>query len=761
MTDALSGVVSLSYDAAGRATTVTNARGKSTTMTYDDAGQLLTRTDPLSRVSSMAYDLAGRVTSATDPRGVVVSYGYDDAGHRTSITASGGSVTYAYDDAGRRTSMVDASGTTSWVYDAASQLTSVTNAAGTVGYAYDDAGRRTALTYPGSRTVSYSYDNANRMTALTDWQSRTIAFDYNADGQRTGITRPNGVTTDYGYDLAGRLTSVTHDGGGLASALSYAYTLDAAGNRTAVTTGAGTESYTLDALNRLTNVTYANSDTAAYTYDANGNRLTQAVNGATVATYTYDDADQLTSDGTTSYAYDNAGNLTAAGSDSYSWDGQNRLSSATVSGTTETYAYDGDDVRISATTGGTTTTNVWDRASGLPLLLDDGTDAYLHAGGLQEQVDGSNADSYPLADSLGSVRGMTDGTGTLTATADYGAFGDVRSSTGAGSSFGYAGEQSDSVTGALYLRARDYQPTLGRFLSADSVQPNAPGTQGYNRYAYAANNPTTWTDPSGHTIDDIAEGVKVIHKIIDAIIILAGMLVALLPLVLLDPFLGFAVGLIFFIAFVKLGALLIQSVADVLALMTDAFDHYDGDAPEEDATDSDPDLATCSLTREELLNQVYADGQVDATERGMLTDCGVSAEQADTLTLLADWTSFLINVVEIGYVGLMTIAGCFGGIEFGLPLLGCAVGFEQGYVEGFVAGTAISVLIGLIPVIDRCIGGTKVYSDDCFYGGAQDALASRVSGPFFDLAWSFFAYCDDRGYIDMGRCYKELNQGGS
>lgn len=43
---------------------------------------------------------------------------------------------------------------------------------------------------------------------------------------------------------------------------------------------------------------------------------------------------------------------------------------------------------------------------------------------------------------------------------------------------------------AAYLRARYLNASLGRFLSTDSVQPNAPGTQGYNPYAYVANNPT-------------------------------------------------------------------------------------------------------------------------------------------------------------------------------------------------------------------------------------------------------------------------------
>jgi RHS repeat-associated protein len=66
--------------------------------------------------------------------------------------------------------------------------------------------------------------------------------------------------------------------------------------------------------------------------------------------------------------------------------------------------------------------------------------------------------------------------------------------------FGFTGEQTDA-TGLVYLRARSLDPSTGLLLSADSVVPNSPGTQGYNLYTYVANNPTTWTDPTGHFLE--------------------------------------------------------------------------------------------------------------------------------------------------------------------------------------------------------------------------------------------------------------------
>ncbi len=49
------------------------------------------------------------------------------------------------------------------------------------------------------------------------------------------------------------------------------------------------------------------------------------------------------------------------------------------------------------------------------------------------------------------------------------------------------------------MQARTYNPTTGRFLQTDNVQPNAPSTPGYSLYTYANNNPSTFNDPTGQT----------------------------------------------------------------------------------------------------------------------------------------------------------------------------------------------------------------------------------------------------------------------
>jgi RHS repeat-associated protein len=62
-----------------------------------------------------------------------------------------------------------------------------------------------------------------------------------------------------------------------------------------------------------------------------------------------------------------------------------------------------------------------------------------------------------------------------------------------------------SPTGLQYLRARYYDPELGRFLSPDTWDPTRPGV-GTNRYAYAGNDPVNAMDPYGHSFGPATVG---------------------------------------------------------------------------------------------------------------------------------------------------------------------------------------------------------------------------------------------------------------
>jgi hypothetical protein len=289
------------------------------------------------------------------------------------------------------------------------------------------------------------------------------------------------------------------------------------------------------------------------------------------------------------------------------------------------------------------------------------------------------------------------------------------------------------------------------------VQPNAPGTQGYNRYAYAANNPTTWTDPSGHTIDDIQQGVKVITKIVDVIAILGTALVALLPIILLDPILGFAIGLVFYMAFFKLGMLLLQSIADVLALMTDQFDHYDGDAPEENATSGDESdelpkpPVNCGDTQEQIVRITVADGDVTHAEESTLRQCGVG--NVSSLALYVDLVGLIVAMAAVGVALAFTFVGCLEGAGLGPEaiLIGCAFGYANGQVAAKLGSVATIALLAA-PFLVTC-EATSYYSDDCWNSVKETLKGLAIPDPPLNAAWNFYAVCNDRGYDNVASCW--------
>jgi RHS repeat-associated protein len=62
----------------------------------------------------------------------------------------------------------------------------------------------------------------------------------------------------------------------------------------------------------------------------------------------------------------------------------------------------------------------------------------------------------------------------------------------------FTGQRAMLDLGIYHFGARFYDPTLGRFLSADTVLPGAGNSQAYDRYAFVLNNPLIHSDPSGH-----------------------------------------------------------------------------------------------------------------------------------------------------------------------------------------------------------------------------------------------------------------------
>ena len=171
------------------------------------------------------------------------------------------------------------------------------------------------------------------------------------------------------------------------------------------------------------------------------------------------------------------------------------MTSVTTGTDTATYTYNPDGLATRIEQGTTTDNLLWDPETANPLLLADGAAGYLHGpGGPLAETDPSGTYQH-LGDRLGSTTLLTDNTGTPVGAAAYTPYG-ARTVTGVTSALGHGGELHTPA--GTYLRARHYQPGIGQFLSADTVQPNAPGTQGWNPYAYANNNPTKWVDPTGH-----------------------------------------------------------------------------------------------------------------------------------------------------------------------------------------------------------------------------------------------------------------------
>jgi RHS repeat-associated protein len=470
--DALGKITAFSYVATGcpscggggeKLTSLTDAVGSTTSFAYDLRGLLTGITDPLQKVTNLTYDVNGRLTNSTDRNGTALTYAYTPTGMLSSIKYPDTSqVTNTYDNLDRLTGMQDSLGTSSFTYDPDGRITGFTDPDGFVlSYVYDAAGNITQVTYPDNTTVTSAYDAANRLTTVTDWLGGQAIFAYDQDGRPATFTQFNGVPTTYTYDAAGRLTAIS------SPVASFQFTLDGDGNRII-----SNESQPLTP-------SASTGVSAVYTYNAQKNRLLSA-GPIMPLTYAYDNEGQLVSSGGTCLTFDYNHRLIEIGNDT-------------------TFSYDGRGNRLIATRAGLVTHYIYDPWGNLIAQADGSnniTAKYVYGKGLLAMTTASGRYCHHF-NANGNTSALTDMNQNIVNSYAYDPFGQILAQQETvAQPFKYVGQYGVMAepNGLYYMRARYYDPSVGRFVSED---PLGFGGGDVNLYAYVRNNPVKLVDPSG------------------------------------------------------------------------------------------------------------------------------------------------------------------------------------------------------------------------------------------------------------------------
>ena len=509
-----------SYDKEGTKTLTSRYR-------YDDKGQLSEMTDysvsseteTAYRYTEYSYDTRGRITTFTeisqnaqptadDIKAHQIRYTYNENGNLSKVsypTTKDGiqSLSYIYDENGwlqeikgglhskgqttekvLRSYSYDAYGKVKEIKDYRNRLKNGAQAVQKI-YTYDSFDRVKEMTYTDLETgkvmesYRYSYDKNSNITEKTevnnypkeekDKVNETKAYTYDALGRLTKT-----VTTDHKND--DRTKTVT-------------YTYDKAGNRTKEDDGTTQTAYTYNGLDQLQTATKekgtAVDEVRQYSYDANGNQ-TDVKNTKTGQTesYTYDAENRLSKVSVT----DKDGKTAVIQQNRYNGDGQ-RIQKVEGSKTTNYYYQDGV---VSYTTDG-------ENSQTSQNLI--GTDGNI----LATQRYGSDHTDYLLyhKDIQGSTTSLVKEDGSADATYRYTDFGEttINGDNKAENEVCYTGGIYDHSTGLYYLNARYYNPEDGRFVTEDTYRGETAKPETGHLYAYCANNPVNYVDPSGHKYD--------------------------------------------------------------------------------------------------------------------------------------------------------------------------------------------------------------------------------------------------------------------
>ena len=529
---------------------------------YDGKNQLVAFTDPEGRRETYTYDVNSNLTKTVDKNGNTQKNTYDYQNRLTEMVAKEKKTgketrhSYTYNAYGDVATLDD----TAFVYeDASGQITRETtkltkNKDVIKNYTYDSAGNKSAFAVKvGDDTklsLQYNYDGESKLTAVTDEQgNQVVGYSYDTDGNLAERTVPgNNMTTTYTYDYQNRLTAMKNQTGSAGVISEYTSEYLSNGQKSKETSdtvdidgkkSTKTATYTYDLLGRIRKETKTGNEDISYTYDCNNNRKEMTV-GNKVTAYKYNKNDELLrtdtlntdtkEDSVVIYKNDKNGNQLATVNryeipsekkDSTYVDidvtlGDNRLNENVVNHynalnqLTQTltknykvsFTYDAEGLRTSKTVNGEKTVFVWDGDQLVMELSGSGKvqKRYIRGNDLVYADEGMGTEKqFYVADPHGNVVQLTDESGAVIKTYEYDSFGnEVKPDSKDDNPFRYCGEYYDKETEEIYLRARYYQPAVGRFSTRDTYTGEEDEPLSLHLYTYCENDSINNIDPTGH-----------------------------------------------------------------------------------------------------------------------------------------------------------------------------------------------------------------------------------------------------------------------
>ncbi len=262
--------------------------------------------------------------------------------------------------------------------------------------------------------------------------------------------------------------------------------------------------YKYDSEGRLTTTYYSGKAVEVYAYNNQGQRIQSHVTGGKLSNYTYNQIGQLVQAGTTTYRYNGDGDLVEKNESGqitrYNYLTTGQLCEVILpNGTLIEYRFDENGLRtqklindklyqryqwtdlttLAAVEDSTGTTHFQYNEDGDPIAMQKGEDVYLLA-----------------TDQLGSIFTVADMLGNSLQDVLYGSFGRriQNSNPDHDLYLGFAAGLHDKDTGFIHFGYREYDPSIGRFITPDPI--GLAGRDG-DIYGYCLDDPINFHDRVG------------------------------------------------------------------------------------------------------------------------------------------------------------------------------------------------------------------------------------------------------------------------